>query len=87
MKNTLESLLIVVFLVLFGGISAVAQDTGISWYQMEEAQQLAKENGKKVLVYAEVSWCSYCRKMEQQVLSKYDIQTKMNKYFIRYASI
>jgi len=54
---------------------------GINWYSLEHAQKLAPKNGKKVLIFAEASWCSYCRKMEQQVFSKTDIQQTMNEYF------
>lgn len=81
MLDTCKITLAVAVLVLFGAMTVAAQDTGVKWYELEEAQVLAKENNKKVLVYAEASWCSYCKKMEQQVLSKSDVQRDMAQYF------
>lgn len=71
----------VTVLLLVGGMSTAAQNTGVNWYNLEDAQVLAEQNDKKVLVYTEASWCSYCKKMEQQVLSKSDVQKKMAQYF------
>lgn len=73
--------LLVSALLIFGGMSLTAQDIGVDWYELEEAQTLAKDNNKKVLIYAEASWCSYCKKMEQQVLAKSDVQELMAEYF------
>lgn len=73
------SLAVICLLVPVATVSA--QYTGVDWYEFKEAQQLAEKNGKKVLVYAEASWCSYCRKMEKEVLSKTDIQETMSQYF------
>lgn len=81
MADIYKIILTVTVLLLFGGMSITAQDTGVDWYELEKAQTLAKENNKKVLVYAEASWCSYCKKMEQQVLSKSDVQEIMADYF------
>lgn len=81
MSDIYKFLFTATVLLLFGMMSAAAQDTGVDWYTLEEAQELAKENNKKVLIYAEASWCSYCRKMEKQVLSKADVQKVMDEYF------
>jgi thioredoxin-related protein len=81
MLDNYKIILIITVLLLFSGISVAAQDIGVDWYELEEAQVLAKENDKKVLVYAEASWCTYCRKMEQQVLSKSDVKKMMAEYF------
>jgi len=81
MKNIYRNILASLFLLLFAEMSAKAQDAKINWYSMDEAQQLARKNGKKVLVYAEASWCPYCKRMEQEVLSKADIQNTMREYF------
>ncbi len=54
----------------------------IEWYSMEEAQQLAEEQDKKVLVYAEASWCGYCKKMEKEVFPREEVVQAMDKFFL-----
>ncbi|MEX0845544.1 MAG: thioredoxin fold domain-containing protein [Balneolaceae bacterium] len=51
------------------------------WKSMEKAQELAAENGKKVLVYANARWCTYCKKMEKEVFTLQDVQDITNEYF------
>ena len=53
----------------------------ISWYSMQEAQELAAENGKKVLVYAEAVWCTYCKKMEKEVFPRQEVIDSLAKYY------
>jgi len=54
---------------------------GITWYALNKAQQLARENNKKVLVMAEASWCSYCKRMKSEVFPQAAVQKTMNHYF------
>lgn len=56
-------------------------DEGITWYSLEEAQQLAREHDKKVLIYAEASWCGYCKKMEKEVFPKEKVIRSMEEYY------
>lgn len=53
----------------------------ITWYSMEEAQELAAENDKKVLVYAEAVWCTYCKKMENEVFPREEVIKSMARYY------
>ncbi|MDX1638908.1 MAG: thioredoxin family protein, partial [Balneolaceae bacterium] len=54
---------------------------GISWYSLEEAQQLAENSSKKVMIYMEASWCGYCKKMENEVFPQQDVQDMIHKYY------
>jgi len=54
---------------------------GLTWYTLEKAQQLAKKNDKKVLIFAEASWCPYCKQMKREVFPKADIQNTMEKFY------
>lgn len=51
------------------------------WKPMEEAQKLAAENNKKVLIYANAVWCTYCKKMENEVFTLKEVQDKTEEYF------
>lgn len=53
----------------------------ITWYPMKEAQQLAAQNGKKVLIFAEAEWCTYCKKMYKDVFPKQSVQDSLKKYY------
>lgn len=51
------------------------------WYPLEEAQQLAKETGKKVLIFGMAEWCPYCRRMRTEVYPNKGVQDTLLKYF------
>lgn len=53
----------------------------INWYTLEEAQQLAENGDKKVLVYLEAQWCGYCKKMEGQVFPQQDVQDVIHEFY------
>ena len=41
-------------------------DSGFEWFSMEEAQKLAAEQQKKVLIFGYAEWCTYCLKMRKE---------------------
>ncbi|MDR9418051.1 thioredoxin family protein [Gracilimonas sp.] len=51
------------------------------WVSMEEAQKLAGEHDKKVLVYINATWCGYCKKMEREVFTVEKVQEKTEEHF------
>lgn len=53
----------------------------IEWRSMEEAQKLASQNNKKVMLYAEAEWCGYCQKMNKHVFPEASVSDSLNKYF------
>jgi len=67
----------VFFIVLFSG--AVAQP--IKWISLSKAQQLASQQNKKVMVFAEADWCPYCKRMHKEVFPKKSVQDSLKKYF------
>lgn len=53
----------------------------ITWYSFKKAQELAKADDKKVLVYAMATWCTYCKKVEKEVFPKEAVAATMEKYY------
>lgn len=76
-----------IFTLLFFTIAVAAfaqsQDRPdmFEWYELGEAQKLAAENDKKILVYANARWCTYCKKMEKEVFSQKSVQDLTNQHF------
>lgn len=52
-----------------------------NWKSMEEARELAKQTDKKVLIYANAVWCTYCKKQEKEVFSQKSVQELTNEHF------
>ncbi len=71
--------------MLFSFTTAYAQNEIVEdlyeWKTMEEAQKLADENSKKVVVYANASWCTYCKKMESEVFTSKKVQQETAENF------
>ena len=72
--------LIGLLVVLLGTLSAAAQQD-IKWKSLSKAQELAKENDKKVMLFAEAKWYGYCKKMYSEVFPEKTVQDSLHKYF------
>lgn len=73
-----------IYLLFFMVITASGSISGkadITWYSFQKAQQLAGENDKKVLVYAEAVWCTYCKKMEKEVFPRQKVIDTIAEYY------
>lgn len=83
MRTKVTFLLVSLFLSATGfhDDGSEAKRTAIEWYGMQEAQELASAGEKKVMVYAEASWCTYCKKMEKEVFPLQQIQATISEFF------
>lgn len=82
MRKLLTASALVCCFLTAGFTSTFAQqDKEVTWYTMEEAQQYAEEQQKKVLIYAEAQWCGYCKKMNKEVFPKEVVQDSIQKYY------
>lgn len=82
MQNNLK--LVVVATVFFGlGVGCISSQaqSGVNWKSLSEAQELADQNNKKVMIFAEAEWCGYCKKMHKEVFPEQSVQDSLQKYF------
>lgn len=73
--------LFLIFLMSFSLASAQTLPETYNWKPLEEAMELAEQNDKKVLVYANAVWCTYCKKMEKEVFTQESVQEITNEHF------
>ena len=77
---SVKRFIIGLFILLIGILPATAQ-SDIKWKSLSEAQELAKENGKKVMLFVDAEWCGYCKKMYEEVFPEQTVQDSLHKYF------
>lgn len=54
---------------------------GINWVTIEEAQELSKENPKKVIMDVYTDWCGWCKKMDKTTFADEEVVDYVNKHF------
>ena len=84
---SIQHYFLIIILSLFS-ITAFAQDDAqtdplkmFDWKPLKEAQELAAENDKKVLIYGNARWCTYCKKMEKEVFALDEVKEVTEQYF------
>ena len=60
---------------------ASAQEAKINWLTMEEAQELHKENPKKIFVDIYTDWCGWCKRMDAETFTNPVIVDYINTHF------
>jgi thioredoxin-related protein len=77
---------IAIILVLSGllliYLGAQNPEDKVNWLSYSEALELAKNEGKPVLVYLHSETCAYCRAMERNVFSDENVADALEKNFI-----
>jgi thioredoxin-related protein len=71
--------LIVVFLASCS--SRTEGDKDFEYYTMAKAQKLAESNDKKIIVDVYTDWCTFCKKLENEVYPDDRIGQVVNEYF------
>ena len=68
-KRYLIGPLLVMLLVAFLPMDSVGQDA-INWVSIEEAEEKAAEDGKKILVDMYTDWCGWCKRLSAAVFNQ-----------------
>ena len=76
------SAIIAIILLAFSPAFLLAQESSIQPISLQEALELAPENGKKILVDVFATWCPYCQRMHKEVYPSQGVQRAISDYFI-----
>ncbi|MEQ9442855.1 MAG: thioredoxin family protein [Cyclobacteriaceae bacterium] len=53
----------------------------INWLTIEEAQELSKDNPRKVIMDVYTDWCGWCKKMDKTTFSDEKVVEYVNEHF------
>ncbi|RJQ61030.1 MAG: DUF255 domain-containing protein [Desulfobacteraceae bacterium] len=79
LKTTVFTFVAILSLILSANTASAAD---IQWYGYDDGLALAKKQGKKVFLYFWADWCQYCKKMEEETLSKKEVAALLGKNYI-----
>ncbi len=73
-------------LLVFASANSHAQDqgefdSGFDWLSLSEAQALAEEDGKKILLFGYAEWCTYCLKMRKETYPDSTVLSSLSQYY------
>ncbi len=60
---------------------AQQDETEINWLTIEEAQELAKKEPKKVFIDVYTDWCGWCKRMDKVTFSDEEVAAYANEHF------
>jgi thioredoxin-related protein len=60
---------------------SLESERGFDYFTMANAQKLAESNDKKIIVDVYTDWCTFCKKLENEVYPDYRIGEVINEYF------
>jgi thioredoxin-related protein len=66
------------------GLFLVAQTSQaqVKWYKIEEAEQQAATQGKKIMVKVYANWCGWCKEMDKATFPNQHVAKILNQSFI-----
>jgi thioredoxin-related protein len=74
--------LLILLVLLAFPVGATAQEkTAFTYKNLEQAQNLAKQDGKKVVLDMYASWCGYCKRMVSEVYVDKTVGATMDAYY------
>ncbi len=56
-------------------------DEKVTWYTLEQAQELAKKKPKKIFIDVYTDWCGWCKVMDKKTFSQPGIAKYLNEHY------
>lgn len=81
MNHILRNIILSSVVLFWGCSTETAKITEIEWISLEEAQQKASEDGKKILVNVYTDWCEFCKKLDSDVYPDSTVINNMNTFY------
>ena len=86
MKNIQKYIVIGVLLLITAYIVTIVKGgaddkSKVKWVTLEEAQNLAVTQPKKILVDVYTDWCGYCKKMDKETYKDSSLVNYINKHY------
>ena len=81
MNHTLRNITLAAIVLIAGCATETAKVTEIEWVSLEEAQQKASKDGKKILVNVYTDWCEFCQKLDSEVYPDSTVRMNMNSLY------
>ncbi|MGV6830183.1 MAG: thioredoxin family protein [bacterium] len=69
------------YIAIMISLGCTAQTHEVTWLTFEELEEELIKEPRKVLIHLYADWCVYCKKMEQDVYTKNDIEQVLNDQF------
>lgn len=54
----------------------------VKWYGWNEAEALAEEQNKPIMIFVYATWCHLCKRMDTKVFTDEEVAVILNKHFI-----
>jgi len=62
--------------------SSFSKAEEVTWYEWNEAQALAENLDKPIMVFVYASWCHLCKRMDTKVFTNEEVAAMLNENFI-----
>ena len=76
-----KNLILLVAAIIMAPACMFAQNSGVNWVSIEEAEKMNREKPKKIMVDVYTDWCGWCKKMDKETFSHPVIAEYINKHY------